>query len=283
MKVVVSKILGFCGGVKRTISLATDATKRFSGSVYSDGELVHNSQVMEELENAGIKKLKDCDLPSLTPQDCIVTRAHGIKKDRRALLESCSASVIDGTCPHVAKISKIIENAASSDRDVVIVGDRNHPEVIALIDSAICGKCFVVSSGEEVAMLPKNLNTPLLVSQSTIVQTTFDGVGTEFLKIYRNAELVNTICAPSLVRQKAVAALKTRGAQAIVVIGGKHSNNTLALVLVAKNSGLPVFQVETIDDLQWEELKKISIIGVASGASTEQRSVEGIVRFLEKF
>jgi 4-hydroxy-3-methylbut-2-enyl diphosphate reductase len=198
------------------------------------------------------------------------------------VLETNFTDVIDGTCPHVARVSKIIERATREGRDVVIVGNRQHPEVSALVAAVASGKCFTANSDDEILLLPKKLTRPLIISQSTAGIDHFNDISSKITKAYLDAEIIDTICASSKARQHAIVNLKTRGAQAVVVVGGKHSNNTVVLAQTAKNIGLPVFHIETVSDLRTECLKNFSIVGVASGASTDTDDIADVVDFLEK-
>jgi 4-hydroxy-3-methylbut-2-enyl diphosphate reductase len=237
---------------------------------------------MEDLQSAGMGKLEGDDFHNISPQACVVTRAHGTVTARCKLLRDNFSNVVDGTCPHVAMIRNTIARTTDSGRDVIIIGNRNHPEILALVDAARRGRCFAIGPGESVDSLPKNLNGPLIISQSTIDVATFRDAAEKISKIYAGVEIVDTICSSSRMRQHGVTNLEKLGAQAIVVIGGKHSNNTVVLVEAAKNTGLPVFPVETAGDLPVEELKKFSPIGIATGASTGENSLSDIVHYLDR-
>jgi 4-hydroxy-3-methylbut-2-enyl diphosphate reductase len=195
MKVIVSKISGFCSGVRRAISLVYDAGSRCAGKVYVDGELVHSKQVMEDLENAGVELFVGDNFARITPLDCIVTRAHGISESRYAQLSGCFKNVIDGTCPHVARVFGLVKRVSNSGRSVVIMGDRRHPEVLALASAAESGKCFVINSREEISSLPRSLSNVLVISQSTICEEFFNDLATGIVKIFPDAEIKNTICS----------------------------------------------------------------------------------------
>ncbi|MDR1433486.1 MAG: 4-hydroxy-3-methylbut-2-enyl diphosphate reductase [Puniceicoccales bacterium] len=277
---IISSVSGFCGGVERAVAFAISAAKQCRGKTYIDGALVHNWRVMDSLKSAGVKLLGEDDLEHATPLDCIVIRAHGISKARRAQLEYHFKSVIDGTCPHIAKITQMVERAANGNRPVLIIGNRSHPEVLALASAAAIGKCFAVNSMEEIHSLPRDLSEILVISQSTIGEEFFASLAGEIAKIFPGAEIQNTICGSSIGRQRAIVGLQKSGAQAIVVVGGRHSNNTATLVAAAKATTLPVFPVETVSDLFHLPLKKFSAMGVASGASTDGASIAEVVSYL---
>jgi 4-hydroxy-3-methylbut-2-enyl diphosphate reductase len=275
VRVILSEISRYCGGVRRAIDLALAACGRGTGRVYVDGELVHNAQTMVRLRSAGVEPLVDWHGP-VGYGDCVLIRAHGCTVDRRRHLEKVFKNVIDGTCPHLVKISAMVDAASECGRPTVIIGDRKHPEVLALVSVAKKAPCYVVDSDEEIHALPSGLKNVLIVSQSTIAVENFEEMARKIADIYPDCEIRNTICGASLRRQRAIIGLKKNGAEAIVVVGGKHSNNTLTLVKTAENTGLPVFHVEGLADLPLDDLKNFSTIGVASGASTDAETVKEI-------
>jgi 4-hydroxy-3-methylbut-2-enyl diphosphate reductase len=247
-----------------------------------DGETVHNRLVMQALEDANVKLFRDSDQRCIVPNDCIVTRAHGIPESRYSQLKGCFKNVTDGTCSHVAGVLQLIKHVSGEARDVVIVGNSEHPEVITLVDAARGGKCFVINSAEQVKSLPHDLTRVLLIAQSTIDGELFADVAKAIGEKYSDAEVKNTICGSSRVRQRAILDLAREGVEAIIVVGGKHSSNTTVLVKVARRTGLPVFHIEVAAELPLNELEKFCSIGVATGASTSEEMVREVVDSLRE-
>ncbi|MDR1413338.1 MAG: 4-hydroxy-3-methylbut-2-enyl diphosphate reductase [Puniceicoccales bacterium] len=282
MKVIVAKVSGFCGGVERTLNLMRSAIGRCSGQVYADGEIVHNGQVMKGLRADGVKMFRDCDSGHISADDCIVTRAHGISGDRCAQLQGCFKTIIDGTCPHLARMLDLVKKASGAGRNVLIIGDRGHPEVLALLAAAEEAKCFTVNSQEQMESLPNHLGKVLVVAQSTIDMKFFTAMANAIAAKYPDGEIRNTICESSRARQKAVLDLAEEGVQAIIVIGGKHSNNTAVLAKIARGTGLPVFRIEAAEELPMEELGSFTAIGIVSGASTSEEMVREVAQKLSR-
>jgi 4-hydroxy-3-methylbut-2-enyl diphosphate reductase len=252
------------------------------GSVYADGELVHNKSVMEDLAREGIGLLGEEDVEKIGENDCVIIRAHGVSVSRRSQLEKIFKHVVDGTCPHVAFVAEKVRRASDEGRSIVIIGDGKHPEVIALAGGARQGTCFTVNSEKELESIPPTLKKVLIIAQSTVMEEFFLRMAARISKMFPICETLNTVCAASRRRQKAVLGLKQKGARAIVVVGGRHSNNTLTLVRMASATGLPTFHIEDVSDLRRERLEKFSPIGVIAGASTGEEVTQRVIDAIEK-
>ncbi|MDR0742408.1 MAG: 4-hydroxy-3-methylbut-2-enyl diphosphate reductase [Puniceicoccales bacterium] len=280
MKVIVANVSGFCGGVKRVLGLAYDACRQCTGRVYVAGELVHNKEVMENVKVAGVKLLGDCDLEKITPQDVLLIRAHGCPREQWAKFHKLFNTVIDGTCPHVVRISKMVECESGKGKNILIIGNKSHPEVQTLVSFVKDGNVFIINSEEELDHLKDNLGQILVIAQSTIDEDSFKSFASKISKIYPNAEIKNTICGSSRRRQQAILSFKKKGVQAVVVAGGRHSNNTQTLAQIAKKIGLVAFHVETASNLPIQKLKTFQTIGVIGGASTDKKTTKEIVASL---
>ncbi|MDR2432594.1 MAG: 4-hydroxy-3-methylbut-2-enyl diphosphate reductase [Puniceicoccales bacterium] len=277
VKVIMANVSGFCSGVKRALGLAYDACKQCAGQVYVAGELVHNKKVMENVETAGVKLLRDCDLEKITSKDALLIRAHGCPRGQRAKFHKLFNIVIDGTCPHVGRVSKMIECESGKGKHIIVIGDKFHPEVQTLVSFAKDDKVDIINFEEELDHLQDNLDQVLVIAQSTIDESSFKSFANKISKIYPNAEIKNTICSSSRRRQQAILYFKKEGVQAVVVAGGIHSNNTRTLAQIAKKIGLPAFHVETATDLPIQKLKTFQVIGVIGGASTDEETTKEMV------
>ncbi|MDR2603682.1 MAG: 4-hydroxy-3-methylbut-2-enyl diphosphate reductase [Puniceicoccales bacterium] len=272
-----AEVSGFCGGVKRALGLAYDACRQCAGRVYVAGELVHNKEVMENVKAAGIKLLRDYDLKKITPEDALLIRAHGCPRGQWAKFHKLFNTVIDGTCPHVGRVSKMVECESEKGKYIIIIGDKSHPEVQTLASFAKDDKICIINSEEELDHLQDNLGQVLVIAQSTIDESSFRNFANKISKIYLHAEIKDTICGSSRRRQRAILNFKKKGIQAVVVVGGIHSNNTRTLVQIAQKIGLPAFHVETATDLPIQKLKTFKVIGVIGGASTDEETTKQMV------
>jgi len=287
MKVIRAKSAGFCFGVERAIGIARSFTSDGATKVYTDGPLIHNRQMMERLKSEGILEIGDYKSEAdLNLDDCndavLVVRAHGVSPERRQYLKSLNVNFKDATCPDVGKIAGQIKMHAAKNYTVIIVGDPEHPEVMGLLGYAESGKGFVVGSKEDIDALPEINGDICIVSQSTMFTEDYKEITDYFIERFPNTKVIDTICGATKERQKDVNVLAEKGAQAIVVIGGKHSANTIKLAIMAERTNLPCYHVETVKELDLQILKdKYSVIGVTAGASTPDFLIDEVCEALE--
>jgi len=286
MKVIRAKSAGFCFGVERAINIATTCTEGGKCKVYTDGPLIHNRQMMERLKNCGVLEIGDYKSESeidgqIKSEGVLVIRAHGVSPERRKYLTGLGLRCKDATCPDVGKIAGIIKMHANKNYTTVIVGDPDHPEVIGLLGYA-GGRGFVVKSRGDIDKLPQIEGEVCMVSQSTMFTDDYHEMAEYLKKRFPNAKVIDTICGATKTRQKDVGALAEKGAQAIVVIGGKHSANTVKLAIMARRTGLPCFHIETLKELDVDAIKKFEVVGVTAGASTPDFLIDEVCCALEK-
>ena len=290
MKVIRAKSAGFCFGVERAIEIATTCTDGGKCKVFTDGPLIHNRQMMERLTNCGVLEIGDYKSESsindqisrASPENSVlVFRAHGVSPDRRKYLQSLGLRCKDATCPDVGKIAGIIKMHANKNYTTVIVGDPDHPEVIGLLGYA-GGKGYVVKDTRAIDELPDIRGDICMVSQSTMFTDDYNQISEYFKKRFPNTKVIDTICGATKERQKDVNVLAERGAQAIVVIGGKHSANTVKLAIMAQRTGLPCFHIETLGELDIDAIKKFDVVGVTAGASTPDFLIDEVCKKLEQ-
>jgi len=290
MKVIRAKSAGFCFGVERAIDIATTCTQDGHCKVYTDGPLIHNRQMMERLAKNGIleigdyksQKAIDAEISPISKENSVlVFRAHGVSPERREYLRGFGMRCKDATCPDVGKIAGIIKMHANKGYTTVIVGDPDHPEVIGLLGYA-GQKGYVVKNRDNIDALPEIEGEICMVSQSTMFTDDYREIAEYFKKRFPNTKVMDTICGATKERQKDVRVLAEKGAQAIVVIGGKHSANTVKLAIMANRTGLPCYHIETANELDMDEIKKYDTIGVTAGASTPDFLIDEVCSVLEK-
>ncbi|MBQ7555795.1 4-hydroxy-3-methylbut-2-enyl diphosphate reductase [bacterium] len=277
-EIIVAKEAGFCAGVRRAVQLANDTLeKEPNKALCSLGPLIHNPSVIEALAKKGMSvlssSLDEKAISELPNNAKLLVRAHGVSKEQYELLRGHKLDILDGTCPHVIAIRRIIERAANDNEPIVILGDKGHAEVTGLMSFAKEGT--VVSSVEEAASL--NFDKPFtVVCQSTLDSSTFEAVVKEIQKNYPSAKIHNTRCQATEKRQKEALSL-CDACDAMVVIGGIGSANSNRLAEICKSSGKATFFVT--DPANWEpdELKPYRRIGVTAGASTPQSDIDLII------
>lgn len=287
MKVIRAKSAGFCWGVERAIQIAREEAKGGSRRVYTDGPLIHNKQMMDALSKEDVQEVGDyqssqsLDLKeSSDKESVVVVRAHGISPQRRDYLKGLGLPFRDGTCPDVGIIAGKVKSHAQRGYDVVIFGDPEHPEVIGLLGYAE-GKGHVVQTMKDLEMLPPFVGPVAMVSQSTMFTHEFQKLTQELSKKYPELVVFDTICGATKERQSDLVELVKEGAEAIVVIGGKHSANTRKLAKLASSHNRPTFHVETVQDIEPSQLKAFRTVGVTAGASTPEFIIRSVCQFLE--
>ncbi len=278
MKVVVAKTAGFCKGVKDALEVTLNAIqqRKDGEKICTFGPLIHNRQVLKMLEEKGIneeEKIENCAGKK------VVIRAHGIPPHERRALHRVNARLLDATCKRVAKVHAVIKRHARRGYHTVIVGDPDHAEVIGLMGYTE-GRGIVIHHPDQVESLPKEWERVLLVAQTTQNEETFLEIQEAFLKRYPQGVVKNTICGSTHERQAEVRELCSQ-VEAMVIVGGYHSGNTVRLVEVARESAVPTYHVETEADLNQEEMARYSRVGISAGASTPNWMIRSVVHFLE--
>jgi (E)-4-hydroxy-3-methyl-but-2-enyl pyrophosphate reductase len=289
MKVIRAKSAGFCWGVERAIQVAREEARGGERRVYTDGPLIHNKQMMDALSLEDVREVgdyqskQDLDLPENKDKEAVVVvRAHGISPQRRKYLKELGLPFRDGTCPDVGIIAGKIKLHAEKGFAVVIFGDPEHPEVIGLMGYAN-GQGHVVSNEADLLALPAFEGKVAMVSQSTMFTHEFQKLSGMLAEKYPDLAVFDTICGATKERQSDLLELVKSGADAIVVIGGKHSANTKKLAKLSASHNRPTYHVETADDLDAESFSSSSLVGVTAGASTPEFIIRSVCERLESF
>lgn len=289
MKVLRAKSAGFCKGVERAINIALeDARSKKYTHIFTDGPLIHNNQMMAELAREGVCELdleRSSGTVCLSPEEktssVIIVRAHGITPERRNYLKSLGTVFHDATCPDVAKIAGLVKMCANKGFSTVIFGDPKHPEVTGILGYSQ-GRGNAVRTLEDIAALPDLGEKVCMVSQSTMFVDEFEKLAEALKKRFPQAEIYNTICGATRDRQSDVPALVEQGARAVIVIGGRHSANTLKLASLVEACRVPCFHIETLAELDLNALAGFSAVGVTAGASTPGFLIDEVCAAVEK-
>lgn len=277
MEVLLAEEFGFCFGVERAVEMVEEAVSS-GATVRSLGPLIHNSQEMKRLEAQGVRTI---NVPEEAEADVTaVIRAHGVTPQVQRELEERATRVVDATCPFVTKVQKLAERAAAQGRDVVLVGNPDHPEMIGVVGYAP-NNTYVVRDADEVANLPM-LHEPLVVSQTTLkLQTFLDAAEAVRARADAEPQIVNTICSATRDRQDAARALAGQ-VEAFYIIGGRHSSNSVKLLAVCKEQCARSFLIETAEEINPADLHGITRVGVTAGASTPNWLINQVVERLRE-
>jgi len=278
MGVKLAKNAGFCMGVRRAMDIVLDIARHMGGAkVYTYGPLIHNPQTMGLLKKRGIVALDDID--DITTGTVII-RAHGISPQERARIAAKGIKIIDATCPKVANVQAIIKKHAKMEYAILIVGDREHPEVKGLVGYAQ-GKGTAIGSKEDASYLP-DLGKVCVVAQTTQNKEEYNEISSAILNRFPDALIFDTICESTESRQTEVKEMAVT-MDALVIVGGKNSANTRRLAEISKRQGTPTFHIETVDDLKNSDFSFYDRIGISAGASTPNWIIEKVFENLSAF
>jgi (E)-4-hydroxy-3-methyl-but-2-enyl pyrophosphate reductase len=278
MGVKLASTAGFCMGVKRAVDVVLDiARNKGDEKVYTYGPLIHNPQTVELLKKRGIIPISHIDE---IEEGTIVVRAHGISPQEREKIKEKGLKIFDATCPRVARVQSIIKKHSSIGYTVIIVGDKEHPEVAGLLGYAY-GNGVVVGSKDEVNALPP-FNKVCVVAQTTQNSDQYGEIVERLREKFSDVVVFNTICDST---EKMQAEIKDLSAEmdGIIIVGGKNSANTRRLVMTAKQKGTPTFHIETMEELKGIDIKKYKKIGVSAGASTPNWITDGVIDYLTHY
>ena len=278
MRVKLAKTAGFCWGVERALDIALDTANSTSSEVLTHGPLIHNPQTVELLEEKSVYVSSPEETPSNT--SLVVIRAHGISPQVRDRLRSSGAGIRDATCPLVAKVHGVIRKHSRMGAFTVIIGEEGHPEVEGHRGYAEAGS-HLITCMEDVSELPDIGDRPaVVVAQTTINMREWKDVEEAILRKYPQAQMFNTICDATEVRQEEVKKLAP-DVDLMVVVGGRNSGNTNRLVEVAKEGGADSILIETEDEIDAEFLQQYKNIAVTAGASTPDWMIRRVVNRIE--
>lgn len=283
MQVQLAACAGFCFGVKRAVDTVHEQLKT-GKTIYTYGPIVHNEEVVKELEDLGVKVLNSKEeLMELTPADgeqvAVVIRAHGVPREIYELLEQKGMECVDATCPFVKRIHKIVEEGSQNGNQVFIAGNPGHPEVEG-IRGWCHGDAIVVETVEEAQKLTiDDKKQGILVAQTTFNFNKFDNLVEIFQQKGYNGTVVNTICNATEERQRAARELAKR-ADVMIVIGGKHSSNTRKLYDICSSECANTYYIQTLDDLSLVLPTTVRLVGITAGASTPNKLIEEVQNYV---
>ncbi len=262
MKVTVAKTAGFCMGVRRAVDLVLDASNLSDEPIYTYGPLIHNPQVLQMLEEKEIFKIEK--IPS-KGSGIVLIRAHGVPPEDEKALKDAGFTVINATCPRVVRVQVIINKFAKKGYSTIIIGDKNHPEVVGLLG-------YAQNRGHAVKTMDSFTELPKFENAVVVVQTTQNTAFWEDIKAWceMNAphyKLFDTICGSTERRQTEVRNLAQTN-DAVIVVGGKQSGNTKRLAQIALDTGKRAVHIEDIDEIDDDILLSSKNVAITAGAST---------------
>jgi 4-hydroxy-3-methylbut-2-enyl diphosphate reductase len=281
MKILLAKSAGFCFGVHRAVKLCEKALAEGSQCV-TLGPIIHNKSVTAALADKGAREISDT--AEIRPGETVVIRSHGAKKSELQALEASGTPVIDATCPDVAKIHAIVRKDSAEGRQIIIIGERKHPEVEAI--SSWCSSCRIFEAPEELLeflhVTPAFRDEPIsVVFQTTNTRAVYDSCEETIKKECTNYKIFDTICNATCTRQEEAKEI-SRVADAMIVIGGRTSANSLKLAEICKANCGRVYFVETADELDISDFSESDTVGITAGASTPAWIIKEVCQMLSE-
>lgn len=274
MKILRASHMGFCYGVKRAVQLAEHEI----GSVtptYTLGPIIHNPQVVEKLRQAGVETWTE--ETSLPPSGKVIIRSHGVGPAVYQQLSDAGLTLLDATCPNVQQAQKSAKELADSGYEVVIIGEKSHPEVQGI--AAWAPGCIVVETVETATALP-HVSKRGIVVQTTFTQQAFSEIAAALKQSCDECVVKRTICAATSQRQEAAVAL-AKEVDAMFVIGGRNSANTTHLYELVRVYCPHSYHIETERDITPAMLENVEVIGITAGASTPDWLIEEVCSVME--
>ena len=276
MKIIISEGAGFCFGVKRAIQTAFDTAKGNPEGVYTLGPLIHNPQVVEKLSSEGVEVLES--IGNGDDARVVIIRSHGVSPEVYDEMSSEGLKVVDATCPFVKKAQAYASSLHKDGYQVLIVGERTHPEV-----QGLCGYAgddvIVVGREDDVDQFPIKRKVGIIV-QTTQSFSNLRSVIDAVLPKVAELKVHNTICKATRQRQIATTRLAAE-VDLMLVVGGKNSANTKRLRVLCEEKDVRAYHVETADEIDPAWFDGVETVGVTAGASTPDWIIGQVVERLK--
>ena len=275
-KIIVADSAGFCFGVRRSVEMA-EKLLQSSSNVCSLGQLIHNNDVIDYLGREGLRVIDNC--ADARCGDTVLIRAHGAPQSVYSSLEAAGADVVDATCPKVKTIHNIVRRASEEGDYVIIIGMRNHPEVEAIKDYA--DRVSVFENADELMAFLKERPDICDGQVSLVVQTTqtrrnFQESSDIAKKMCTNLKIFDTICLATSTRQEEASKIASE-CDAVVVIGGRHSANSVHLAEICRENCSNTFFIENADELDAKALEQFRTVGLTAGASVPAWIIKEVI------
>jgi len=274
MEVILAEKAGFCFGVKRAINTAFKAAGE--GRVYCLGPIIHNPQEVARLKDAGVETIED--FSGLKPGDSLIIRSHGVPPTVLTKAREQGLTIIDLTCPFVAKAQQHADMLRKEGYQIVVVGEKKHPEVQSILGYA-GENSVVVETPEDMGQIQFQGRLGV-VAQTTQSYGNFSEIVLRLLRLSKELKVYNTICSSTKERQDATRVLASR-VDVMFVVGGRNSANTSRLVSLCREAGKPTYHVEVVEEIKSEWLRGVGTVGVTAGASTPGWVIDAVLTRLQ--
>ena len=277
MEIILAKSAGFCPGVRMSVDMVYEQTKEKEGiePVYTYGPIIHNDEVVKDLEEKGVKVIHSLDELDHLVKGTVIIRSHGVSRHTCETIEAKGFHIVDATCPFVKRIHNIVEEQGKERRDIIIIGNPEHPEVQGIQGWCLTPSTVIHTVDEAVSFSQQNDKKLCIISQTTFNYIKFKELVEILCKKGYDINCINSICNATAVRQEEARTIASK-ADAMIVIGDKNSSNTQKLYEISKKECENTYYIQTLVDLDLTAFESIRNVGITAGASTPNNIIEEV-------
>lgn len=281
MKITLAKSAGFCFGVKRAVDTVYEQLEMSAAErqpIYTFGPIIHNEEVVRDLEEKGVTVLESVEEleERAAHGGTVIIRAHGVEKGISEKIKELGYTLVDATCPFVLKIHRLVEKHSAEGAQIVIIGNEKHPEVKGIKSWSLDPHTAVIATPEEAEKYQAESGKKVcIVAQTTFNYNKFQDLVEIISKKSYDVSVLNTICGATRERQTEARSIAEE-VDAMIVIGDKHSSNTQKLFEICKGACKDTYYIQTLDDLDLNQLGSVETVGITAGASTPNNIIEEV-------
>ena len=276
MEVIKAKSAGFCFGVKRAVdTVYQQVEKQETLPIYTYGPIIHNEEVVKDMEKKGVVVLRTEEELNALEKGTVIIRSHGVAKNVYDRLEEKNIRIVDATCPFVKKIHNIVQKHSKEGNSIIIIGNPDHPEVQGIKGWAGDDVCVIQNAEEAQKFVALDGKKLCIVAQTTFNYNKFKDLVEILEKKSYDILVLNTICNATKERQTEARSI-AETVDAMIVIGDKHSSNTQKLFEICRKACNNTYYIQTLGDLDLNQLGSVETVGITAGASTPNNIIEEV-------
>ncbi len=280
MDVKLAKTAGFCFGVKRAVDTVYEQVEaQTDKTIYTYGPIIHNEEVIKDMQKRGVHVLRTEEELDAVTEGVVIIRSHGVPKRIYDKLERKGLFCVDATCPFVKKIHNIVKKESELGKQIVIIGNGEHPEVAGIRGWAVTPVTILQNAAEAIEFEAESDAKICVVSQTTFNYKKFEEIVEILSKKRYDISVLNTICNATSERQTEAAGI-AKSVDAMIVIGDKHSSNTQKLFEICASACENTYYIQTLDDLDSNQLLSAKTVGITAGASTPNNIIEEVQNYV---
>jgi len=275
MEIILAKTAGFCFGVQKAVDTVYSELKK-GGKIYTYGPIIHNETVVDDLASRGVQVINTPEELENLHGGSLIIRSHGVTRALYEKIMQSDVKCVDATCPFVKRIHDIVAQESASGKQIVIIGNAGHPEVVGIMGWSNTPAAVIENAAEAEAFETAPERPVCVVSQTTFNAGKFQELVAILQKKPYNIVVMNTICSATRERQEEAREIAS-SADAMIVIGGKTSSNSAKLYDICRKECENTFFIQTREDLPLPLKGTEKTIGITAGASTPKNIIEEVL------